>query len=192
MTPPISPSLSDDKSHTNPRQLFTRARHSSVGGPAPHVIGIWRTIGGALLVRSGRCPPLRLCAHAGSPSETRWRQSGRSGSSLASVDISIRGSVRPTVQPPVSQQGRRGPCGSYGTFPEIAHCCSGAPPLPPRLDQRRSPCWEREGGVHGIQSCDFTPSARCRKKSDRESPQQPGCCTSSTRTSPSIPPSWSH
>lgn len=49
------------------------------------------------------------------------------------------------VRPPVSRQGRRrGACESYGTFPEIArkaHCCSDAPPLPPLLDQCRSPWW---------------------------------------------------
>lgn len=54
--------LSGEKSQRNSCQLFTRAPHSSVGGPSPPVVGIWRTIGGALLVRSGRCPPLRLCA----------------------------------------------------------------------------------------------------------------------------------
>lgn len=80
---------------------------------------------------------------------TRWKSIGdalaptdRATLPLASRDISFskRGSD-PTVRPPVSRQGRRGACVSYGTFPEIAgkaHCCSGAPPLPPRLYHRRS------------------------------------------------------
>lgn len=115
----------------------------------------WSAFGGR---SSGLCwcvpvvaPLSGCCAPGDRPARTLEVHRGRAGAkrlsdpSLASIDISY--SIRGSVQPPVSRQGRRGACVSYGTFPEIArkaHCCSGAPPLPPRLYQCRSP-WSGRG-----------------------------------------------
>lgn len=91
--------LSGEKSQRNSCQLFTRAPHSSVGGPSPPVVG--RSAGLCWCVPvvaplSGYAPGDRgdhtLEAHQGRAGANRL-----SDPSLASIDISysIRGSVRP-------------------------------------------------------------------------------------------------
>ena len=71
---------SEEKSHRESRQLFfTRACHSSVRGDSParsssgSLENIW--VGGALLVRSGGCPP-SPAVHPVLAEVTRWESIG--------------------------------------------------------------------------------------------------------------------
>lgn len=111
-----------------------------------------------MLLLSGVCPPSPAIRPV-IAEVTRWKPIGDALAptypSLLPADLYncliVRGGWRCLVQPPVSRQGRRGACVSYGTLPETvpdsAHCCcrccyccccSAAPPLPALLYYCRS------------------------------------------------------